>query len=109
MSDRAVFIAIHPAAPPKPAEGAACNGCGVCCLIEPCPVGMVVSRKRRGACVALAWSDAESRYVCGMVMQPEAHLPGWLVAQPALRGLASRWARRVIAAGAGCDSNATPE
>ena len=23
---------LHPAAPPKPAEGAPCNGCGLCCL-----------------------------------------------------------------------------
>lgn len=106
MSAVPVFIAIHPAAPTKPAEGSACNGCGVCCLIEPCPVGMLVSRKRRGACVALVWSEAESRYRCGMVTTPEAHLPRALVARPALRALASRWARRVIAAGAGCDSNA---
>lgn len=109
MSAGPVFIAIHPAAPAKPAEGAACNGCGVCCLIEPCPVGMLVSRKRRGACLALQWSDDDARYRCGMVTQPEVHLPRALVARPALRGFASRWARRVIAAGAGCDSSAVVE
>jgi hypothetical protein len=104
-----VFIAIHPAAPPKPAEGAACNGCGVCCLVEPCPVGMLVSRKRRGACVALVWSEDEASYRCGMASQPQEHLPGWLAARPAMRSLASRWAKRVISAGTGCDSNLQPE
>ena len=31
----------HPEAPPKPPEGAPCNGCGLCCLAEPCPLGML--------------------------------------------------------------------
>jgi hypothetical protein len=109
VPERSVFIAIHPTAPSKPAEGTACNGCGVCCLMEPCPVGMLVSRRRRGACVALEWSDAESRYRCGMVAAPQRHLPGWLVGAPLMRGLASRWARRFIAAGIGCDSDAEPD
>ena len=63
-------IHIHPAAPPKPALGAPCNGCGQCCLVEPCPLGMVVSGKRSGACSALRWSDAAGRYVCGLVADP---------------------------------------
>ena len=25
-------VHIHPGAPPKPPEGAPCNGCGLCCL-----------------------------------------------------------------------------
>jgi len=37
-------ILIHPEAPAKPPLGAPCNGCGVCCLAEPCPVGVLVSR-----------------------------------------------------------------
>lgn len=106
MARPEVFIAIHPAAPPKPAEGIACNGCGVCCLMEPCPVGMLVSRKRRGACDALLWSDAQSRYLCGMVVAPHEHGPRWLMSRPAVARLASRWARRFIAAGIGCDSDA---
>lgn len=93
---------LHPEAPPKPAEGAQCNGCGLCCLAEPCPVGMWVSRRRTGACAALRWSDAGQRYLCGVVSDPGA-VAGW--ASPwALRWLA--WlARRWIAAGAGCDAD----
>ena len=91
-------IHIEADAPTKPAEGASCNGCGVCCLAEPCPVGVLVSGRRRGACAALVWSVAERRYRCGMLTAPEQHL-----------GTIGRWLRRPmrrwIAAGSGCDSN----
>ena len=93
-------IAIHPAAPAKPAWGQTCNGCGVCCLSEPCPVGMLLSRRRRGACVALVWSDAAGCYRCGLLVAPTEHLPAWL--HPAAPQL-QRLARRFIAAGIGCD------
>lgn len=92
---------LHPDAPPKPAEGAPCNGCGLCCLAEPCPLGVLVSRRRTGACAALRWSDAQARYQCGMVTDPGG-VTGlnhpW--AQRALSALARRW----IAAGVGCDA-----
>ena len=95
-------IHIHPAAPPQPAEGAPCNGCGVCCLAEPCPLGRVISRKRFGACDALRWSDAESMYRCGALSDTESVLgPRWRWAAPLLRRLARRW----IAAGIGCDAS----
>ncbi|MET0520022.1 MAG: hypothetical protein ABW005_14455 [Burkholderiaceae bacterium] len=106
--DRRVIL-IHPAAPPKPAVGAACNGCGICCLAEPCPVGMLVSRRRHGACKALQWSDEEQRYRCGMLVAPLQVLGLGLrgrgpVAQALARWLARR-SRRWIAAGQGCDSD----
>ena len=93
-------IAIHAEAPPKPAWGAPCNGCGVCCLSEPCPIGMLLSGKRRGACRALVWDDAQARYLCGVLVGRRDVLPaGW---RP-LAGLLQRGARRMIAAGVGCD------
>jgi hypothetical protein len=94
-------IHIHPDAPEKPALGRPCNGCGVCCLDEPCPVGMVVSRRRRGACSALEWQPMQSQYRCGMAAHPQAYLtwlPAWAVPW-AQRGVL-RW----IAAAKGCDS-----
>ncbi|TBO30214.1 hypothetical protein EYS42_10980 [Aquabacterium lacunae] len=93
-------IHIHPDAPRKPAEGQPCNGCGVCCLAEPCPVGMVISRKRVGACTALQWHEAEGRYRCGLLMRP-ARWP-W-------QRLARAWAARVISAGSGCDASLSAE
>ncbi len=91
---------LHRDAPPKPAVGAPCNGCGVCCAAAPCPAGMIVFRRRQGPCPALRWSG--ERYCCGLVAEPGRHL----------RWLPARWARplflRWIAAGIGCDSDASP-
>jgi len=97
-------IHIHPAAASKPAWGEPCNGCGVCCIVEPCPVGMLVSGKRTGACKALAWNAEQARYLCGVVSEPRRFIaPAWLA------GLAARFALRMIAAGKGCDCDLTVE
>ena len=96
---RAIVIQLHPAAPPKPSEGAACNGCGVCCAAEPCPLGMLLSRQRWGRCKALDWDDGAGRYACGALAQPATWLP-WLP-----QGLARRLVRRWIAAAKGCDAS----
>ena len=95
-------ILLQHGAPAKPAEGAACNGCGVCCAAEPCPLGMLLSRRRRGACVALDWDAAGARYRCGAIVTPGRWLP-WLPA-----GLARRLAMRWVAAERGCDSDLIP-
>lgn len=104
------IIQIHALAPAKPSEGATCNGCGVCCLSQPCPLGMALSGARTGACKALRWSAKETRYLCGAVSEPGAVLRQRLpVAGALLYGLLARWlpvlARRWIAEGAGCDSS----
>ncbi|MEY8877785.1 MAG: hypothetical protein AB9M60_14845 [Leptothrix sp. (in: b-proteobacteria)] len=94
------LIRIHAEAPDKPAPGAPCNGCGVCCLAEPCPLGVLVSGHRTGACSALEWDESTKRYRCGMVNTPQQHLPGWL---GPVAPLTRRLALRMIAAGSGCD------
>lgn len=96
------IIHLHRAAPDKPMEGQPCNGCGVCCASEPCPIGIVVSRKLKGACKALFWSEGEQRYRCGLIVEPQHYLP------PGLRYLSkvlSKFAYRYISAGSGCDSS----
>lgn len=95
-------IRLHPEAPAKPAENAPCNGCGVCCAAEPCPIGAIVSRRRRGACVALLWNSDAGLYRCGLVGAPRQVLPGL---PGFLAPLASRLARRWISAASGCDSS----
>ena len=97
-------VHIHPAAPAKPALGAPCNGCGVCCLAEPCPVGIVVSRRRTGACVAVRWDEPQQLYRCGMVEDPLRQL-GWRRAPRGFSAWLGRRLRRWIAAGAGCDAS----
>jgi hypothetical protein len=97
------IIHIHVGAPAKPALGDACNGCGVCCLAEPCPIGQLLSGRRRGRCDALRWDDAQSRYRCGVAADPTDVWPGLpAAAVPLARRLALRW----IGAARGCDSDA---
>jgi hypothetical protein len=102
-------IPIAVLAPPKPAVGQPCNGCGLCCLYQPCPLGMVLSGARQGACAALRWDERTQRYLCGAMVAPHEvlqqagyrgirPLAGMLA--PVLRRLAGRW----IASGQGCDS-----
>lgn len=95
-------IYIQATAPSKPALGEKCNGCGLCCLLEPCPLGMLVSRRRRGACIALIWIEEDQRYQCGMVQAPERFVP---LSGPRMARWLQRLARRLISAGQGCDAD----
>jgi len=96
-------IHLHHAAPAKPREGLLCNGCGVCCGLETCPVGRLRFLQKAGPCPALEWSDQAARYHCGFLLDPERYLPG-LPRRAA--GLASAALSRWIAAGQGCDCSA---
>lgn len=100
-------IHIHPQAPAQPRPGQPCNGCGVCCLAEPCPVGMLLSRRRRGACATLRWDAARLRYVCSALALGGGRSLPLLGAWPGrlLSRLMSRW----IGAGIGCDASLQTE
>jgi hypothetical protein len=94
-------IWLHQNAPSKPKLGAPCNGCGVCCAAQPCPVAALTLRQTRGACRALEWDGA--LYRCGMLLAPRKYVR-WLPAlfEPAFKRMIRRW----IAAGVACDSEA---
>lgn len=100
------LIWLHSAAPLKPAVGQACNGCGVCCAAEPCPVARVFLWQWRGSCRALVWLPSERQYRCGLLLAPSAHIPYIRLfpqfLQRQFRYLVTRW----IAAGTACDSDA---
>ena len=103
-------IHVHPQAPAKPAVGAVCNGCGICCLAEPCPLGVVVSRRRTGACVALRWDATMGIYRCSLVgptrrvAQALWQLPRpWRMLFVGMAPVLALLSRRWIAAGVGCD------
>jgi len=102
-------------APAKPVLGAPCNGCGVCCLMEPCPLGVLLTGQRTGACAALRWHSDMQMYRCGAITEPRQVLrarlskPLWWAA-PSLAWLMRHLAHRWVAAGIGCDcdAHATP-
>ena len=105
VTKKLVTLKIHPAAPPKPREGAPCNGCGVCCLAEPCPMGALLTLRSSGPCQWLTWHGASRTYRCGVLAatDPQAlpqEAPAW---KRWWRARLHRAARRWIAAGAGCD------
>jgi hypothetical protein len=103
---RRQVIRIHPSAPAKPAETEPCNGCGICCAAEPCPIGALVSGRRSGACKALLWMEDDSRYRCGLVGAPQVVLPRL---PRLLAPLVSRLVLRWISAASGCDSSLAVE
>jgi hypothetical protein len=76
----------------RPVPGAPCNGCGLCCLAECCPLAILVHRRRRGPCPDLAQDATGAAYRCGLLIR----------APRMLKPLVARW----IAAGKGCDSDA---
>jgi hypothetical protein len=93
-------IYIQPQAPCKPAVGEACNGCGICCLSEPCPLGVLLSRSRFGPCKALVWVDAQQQYRCGALARGQASDGRMAGVFGRLRNqVIGRW----IGAGDGCD------
>jgi hypothetical protein len=96
-------VQIHAHAPAKPAIGLPCNGCGLCCAAEPCPVSRLWLGHTTGACRALQWSNVNKRYQCAMVTQPAAQL-WWL--PKVFNTIFGRWVHRWIAAGVGCDFDA---
>lgn len=93
------LIKIHPQAPVKPQIGKTCNGCGVCCAAELCPVNYVLLWPHQHPCRALVWS--ENRYYCGLVINPSAYLK-WLPKR--MQSVAIRLFKRWIAANQQCDS-----
>lgn len=96
------IIYLQPEAPRKPATGAPCNGCGLCCLLEPCPVGILVSRRLRGTCKALLWAPNLGRYRCGIASAPGRFMP---LTGPRMEAWVARWVRRMISADSACDAD----
>lgn len=88
-------------APDRPAYGSPCNGCGVCCKQEPCPLAVRVLRVsyESGRCPAL--EHADGAYRCGLVANPAKYAK----ARAMVKGkkALSDGAAVLIGAGFGCD------
>ena len=50
--------------PIKPAHGNPCNGCGLCCAMEPCGVAreFIPDHPEEGPCLALEWEAGPAIY-----------------------------------------------
>lgn len=82
----------------KPAEGALCNGCGWCCISEPCPI----AKEQLGAtdkCPAL--ERAGDRYACGLITNPSLYLGTPAFGDPLL----SQTIGEALGIGRGCDAS----
>lgn len=71
-------------------------------------MGVLLTRARRGACVAVQWDDTAMHYRCSAVTAPRAALdhalPAWLPgAASSGAKVLSRLAPRWISQGTGCD------
>lgn len=96
-------ITLHALAPPKPAAGEGCNGCGICCAYERCPPALLFLPRQAGLCPALEWEADAARYRCGLARRP-AHHVRWLPRR--WEAPAARWFAARIAAGTACDCDA---
>lgn len=57
----------------KPAFGALCNGCGVCCALDPCAIAhQWIDANAGEPCPALEFG--EGRFWCGMVRRPSHYM-----------------------------------
>lgn len=88
-------------APAKPGYMEPCNGCGVCCVLEPCAIARgYIPDLADGPCPALVRDDG--RYTCDMTRRPGRYM-----------GLPNDWADPIIGAmfakalgiGRGCDAS----
>lgn len=89
--------------PLKPAFGSPCNGCGMCCAMEPCGLAreFIPDHPSEGPCRAL--EHDEGRFTCGLIRHASRYLPDlpndWADAH--LGGIFAE----ALGAGQGCDSD----
>jgi hypothetical protein len=88
--------------PMKPAFGAPCNGCGICCKAVPCPIARDLLAAFEGPCPALELD--EGRYWCGLLRNPHQHIYG-LKEKPWVDPIIRSMIMESGAFGVGCDSD----
>lgn len=66
-------------APPPPRRGEPCNGCGLCCVLEVCAVGLALDAPREAPCALLSFDEGESRFRCGAVLAAPPNVKSFLM------------------------------
>lgn len=83
-------------APSKPAFGMPCNGCGLCCQMEVCAVGVAALGNVPAPCPGLRFDGA--RFRCMVIETADEHSP-----------MASLLMRARLGIDLGCDSEIEAE
>lgn len=91
--------------PPKPRRGDPCNGCGMCCTVQPCMLAVEFLNCTKGPCVAL--EQEGGRTYCGFVRRPVHYLMGQ-DAPPSATGQLQSMLAFKLGIGHGCDSDDEP-
>ena len=87
----------------KPAHGAPCNRCGLCCIATICPLGQAVFGRETGPCPALVRAVAPGeQYGCGLVAAPDRYRVGAAVVHGVEK--MRKAAMTLIGASTGCDA-----
>ena len=86
----------------KPAFGAPCNGCGLCCKNSVCDLGQPIFGRLKGPCPALERDANAPGYRCGLMVNPARYAPLRAKRYGARR--LGEAARLLLASGFGCDA-----
>lgn len=85
--------------PEKPAYGSPCNGCGLCCIAEQCPIGALLLGEA-DLCPAL--TQMGNVKVCGLVADTKRYFN--TLGRAELDTMLSNAIGYVLGAGRGCDA-----
>ncbi len=86
----------------KPREGEPCNGCGHCCINQPCRLAVEHLNCSEGPCVALEYEGG--RTYCGFVRRPVFYLLNQ-DAPLSVTGTLQAHLASALGLGVGCDSS----
>jgi hypothetical protein len=84
----------------KPAHGAPCNSCGLCCINALCPVGEAQFGMRPGPCPAIM-PQASGHVLCGLMADPARFAPEKVMRHGA--AAVSGSVKMLNGSGEGCD------
>ena len=88
-----------------PGYGAACNGCGACCIAMPCQLARDHVGVVEGPCPCLVKHD--DRFLCGLVLEPHRYVIG-LSEKPFADAILGPAFAAMLGVGKGCDADIAP-
>jgi hypothetical protein len=83
--------------PAKPPEGADCNGCGLCCVLQLCDLAVEFLKADAAPCPVLEF--AAGRFWCGLARNPSRYLDIPCFADKFIRPMV----HQALSIGEGCD------